>query len=71
MAESNRAKTYTRDQDIWNEFGFITGMSTMEDNFSTWQSMEKYQEKRKTLHMDFIDLEKAYDREPKDLICKL
>ena len=43
-------------------------MSTMEAIFSFGQIMEKYQEKKKNLHPVSIDLEKAYNREPKEFI---
>ena len=51
-----------------NQYGFMSGRSTMEVIFSVTQIIEKYMAKRKNLHMVFINLEKVYDKVRRDLI---
>ena len=50
------------------QFGFRPGRGTMDAIFIVRQMQEKYLAKKKELWMAFVDLEKAFDRVPREVV---
>jgi len=49
------------------QFGFIPGKGTTDTIFTVRQMQEKYGYKRKKLYFAFVDLEKAFDKVPREV----
>ena len=48
------------------QYGFMPGKETTDAMFALRMLMEKYREGQKELHCVFVDLEKAYNRVPRE-----
>jgi hypothetical protein len=51
-----------------NQFGYMVGRSTMKTILLIKQLTERYKEQKKKLHMVLIDLDKAYDIVPRNIM---
>jgi len=57
------------------QFGFMEGKGTTDAIFIVRQMQEKFRAKGKKLYFSFVDLEKSFDRVPREVtrwaVCKL
>ncbi|VDO69908.1 unnamed protein product [Heligmosomoides polygyrus] len=51
-----------------NQCGFVAGCGTIDAIHAARLLIEKHREKQKSVHIAFLDLEKAFDRVPREVI---
>ena len=68
MGESYQQRLRGTTQILTNQFGFMPGRSTIEAIFLIRRVMEWFREQKNDLYMIFIDLEKTYDKIPKNVM---
>ena len=51
-----------------NQFGFMPGRSMTEAIHLFHQLIKRFRERKRNLHIVFIDLEKSYDKVPREVL---